>query len=133
MFWICDGNNVDDTGMFLLLLSSTHTESSSFPLLISPHQRVGQECTARWEEKQLGQLIQIDQSYIADHRMSFSAYKAGCVGGGVWGCVRMCARAHVRRKEGRFRVKAFVFPKSHYTRCSPAFLEVTELLPADLK
>jgi len=34
MFWICAGNNVDNSGMFKLWLRSVYTESR--PLLLTP-------------------------------------------------------------------------------------------------
>ena len=38
MFWICDQNSIDNTGMFSLLLNSAYTESRPFmfPTLLSP-------------------------------------------------------------------------------------------------
>jgi len=37
MFWICEENSVDNTEMFLLLLSSAYTDSGPFLLLTPPH------------------------------------------------------------------------------------------------
>jgi len=41
MFWIYAANIVDNTRMFLLMLSSAHTESRPFLLLTPPRQQVG--------------------------------------------------------------------------------------------
>jgi len=41
MFWICAENNVDNTGVFSILLSSASTESRPFLLLTLPQQQVG--------------------------------------------------------------------------------------------
>jgi len=56
MFWICAENSVDNTGMFLLLLSSAYTEPRPFLLLTLAHQQVGWGCTRNYEGTQLGQL-----------------------------------------------------------------------------
>ena len=77
MFWICDENSVDNTGMFSLLLSSAYTESRPFLLLKPPHQRVGWGCTRGREGTQPGQLTPTDQRAIPYHMTSCSAYKAG--------------------------------------------------------
>jgi len=42
-------SNVDDAGMFLLLLSSTSAESRPFLPLTPPHQRAAWGCTRSWE------------------------------------------------------------------------------------
>ena len=42
MFWICAENRVDNTEMFLLLLSNAYTESRPF-LLLTPHHLTGKE------------------------------------------------------------------------------------------
>ena len=108
---------VDNTGMFLLLLSSAYTQSRSCLLLTPPHQWVGWGCTRSWEGTQPGQLTPTDQRDIPYHMTSCSAYKA---------------RGR-RRKWGMFGVMVFVFTGNHYTWWSPAFLEVAEHLPADGK
>ena len=115
MFWTCDENSVDNTGMFALLLSSAYTESRPFLLLTPPHQQEGWGCTRTWEGTQLGQLTPTDQRDIPHHMASCSAYKAG----------------GRRRKGGTFGVMAFVFPIHRYTWWSPAFLEMAEHLPAN--
>ena len=104
---------IDNTGMFLLLLSSAYTESRLFLLLTPPHKWVGWGCTRSWEGTQLGQLTPTDQRAIPYHMTSCSAYKAG-------------------EEEGRgtFGVMVFVFPSHCYTWWSPAFLEMAEHLPA---
>jgi len=38
MFWTCDENSVDNAGIFLLLLSNTHTASRSSLFLTLPSQ-----------------------------------------------------------------------------------------------
>jgi len=77
MFWICAEHSVDNTGMFLLLLSSAHTESGPFLLLTPPHQRVGWRCRRSWEGTQPVQLTPTDQRDIPCRMASCSAYKAG--------------------------------------------------------
>jgi len=64
MFWIYAGNNVDDTKMFSLLMSSTYTESRPFLLLTLPHQQMCWGCTRSWDETQQGQLTPPDQRDI---------------------------------------------------------------------
>ena len=77
MFWICAENSIDNTEMFLLLLSSAYIESRPFLLLTPPHQWAGWRCTRRWEGTQPGQLTPADQRDIPYHMASCSAYKAG--------------------------------------------------------
>ena len=60
MFWICAENSVNNTEMFLLLLSSAYTEPRPFLLLTPPHQQVGWGCTSSWEGTQPGQLTPTD-------------------------------------------------------------------------
>jgi len=60
MFWICAGNSIDNTGMFLLLLSSTYAESGPFLLLTLPQQRGGWGGTGSQERTWLGQLTPAD-------------------------------------------------------------------------
>ena len=62
--------------MFSVVLSSVHTKSRIFQLLM-PSQQEGWRGTGSWEGTQLGQLTQTDQRDMPDHRMSGSAYKLG--------------------------------------------------------
>ena len=73
MFWTCDENSVDNTGMFALLLSSAYTESRFLLLLTPPCQRVGLACTRSWERTQSGQLTPTDQRDIPDYMTACSA------------------------------------------------------------
>lgn len=50
MLWICAGNNVDNRGIFKLLLSSACTQSRTFLPFTPPHQQGGWGCTRNWEE-----------------------------------------------------------------------------------
>ena len=77
MVWICAGNSVDNTGMFLLLLTGAYTASRPFLLLTPPHQWVGWGGTSSWEGTQPGQLTPTDPRHIPDHMTSCSAYRAG--------------------------------------------------------
>jgi len=98
MFWICAENSVDNTEVFLSLLSSAYTESRPFLLLAPLHQRADQRCTGSWEGTQLGQLTPSDQRDVPYQKTSCSAYKVG----------------GRRRKLRIFRVIVFVFPSSSY-------------------
>jgi len=69
--------SVDNTGMFLLLLSSSYTASRPLLLLPPLHQRVGWGYTRNWEGTQLRQLTPNDQRDIPYHMVLCSAYKAG--------------------------------------------------------
>jgi len=113
MFWICAENSVDNTGMFLLLLSSAYTESRPFLLLAPPCKWVGWGCTKGWERTQQGQLTSAGQRDIPYHVMALSAHKAG----------------GRRRKVKTFGATVFVFPSNHYVRWGHAFLEMAEHLP----
>lgn len=76
MFYIGDGNSVDNTGMFQLLLSKAYTELRSSLLLTLPNQRgVGWGCTRSCEGTQLAKLSPTEQRDILHRMRSFSAIK----------------------------------------------------------
>jgi len=99
MFWICADNGVDNTGMFLLLLSSAHRESRPFLLLTPPCQWIGWGYTRSWDGTQLGQLTQTGQRNIPYHMTS-------CSGVTSWS---------KEEQEGKITGMSFVFPSNQYT------------------
>jgi len=96
MFWICAGNSVDYIEIFSLLLSSAHTASRPFLLLVLPHQQVGWGCTRSREGTQSGQPTPAGQTDMPYGMTSCSAYKVG-------------AR---RRKKGDVQSDGVCLPKS---------------------
>jgi len=73
MFWICAEYSIDNTGIFLLLLSSAYAESRLYLLFTPPHQQAGWGCTGSWDGTQLGQLTPADQNDMLYHMTSYSA------------------------------------------------------------
>lgn len=68
-------NTVDNSGVFSLLLSSTHTQSRSFLFFTLPQKEGGWGSARTWQGTQLGQLTLIDQRDIPEHMETCSAYK----------------------------------------------------------
>lgn len=77
MVWICAGNTIDNSGIFLLLLNSTSTEWRFFLLLTPLHQQGVWGWTRIWKWTQVGQLTPSDQRDTPDCMASSSAYKSG--------------------------------------------------------
>lgn len=71
--------------MFLLLLSSSYTESRCFLFLTPSHQWEDWGCTRSWEGRQLELLTPTDQRDILYHMTPCSAIKLGRkLAGGLW-------------------------------------------------
>ena len=77
MFWICTENRVENTEIFLLLLSSAYTESRPSLLLTPPHQWVGWGCTRAGRAQSPDRWTPTCQRDIPCHTTSWSAYKVG--------------------------------------------------------
>lgn len=88
----CDQNGVDNSGVFLLLMSSTYTDPKA-ALLPTPPER-------SWE----GQMTPADQRNIPHEMVSCSA-----------------CRAEERRKGRTFGVMEFVFPTHYFLMVRPCF------------
>lgn len=107
VFWIFYENG-GNALMFSLLQDSVYTEPRPSLLLVLPCQRGGRGCTRSWEQTQPGQQTQTGQRDLSHNMVSCSAIKVG-----------------VKKEEGED------VPSRHVM--SPAFLEVTENMPADGK
>lgn len=84
VFWIQDDNNVNNTLMVWVLLSSAHPQSkgwSSVKDFAVFHTLSVRSFRRSWEGAQPGQLTQTNQREISHHRMSWPVYKLGRV---VW-------------------------------------------------
>lgn len=96
----CDQNGVDNSGVFLLLMSSTYTDPKA-ALLPTPPER-------SWE----GQMTPADQRNIPHEMVSCSA-----------------CRAEERRKGRTFGVMEFVFPTHYFLMVRPCFPGWTAACP----
>jgi len=131
MFWIWAENSVDNIEVFYAC--SAHTESRPFPLLTSPHQRVGWGCTRSWNGTRLGQLTPTGQRDIplpiklpSSQPTSFLTFTVpilssiapvGCERAAVWGLVPDGVKPQQAGMTGMWEPAA---PKNDSTQPAPA-------------